>query len=173
MCVINGSRCCNCSLVALLVPVVCFLPAKARKHLNILRCIQVLDLVLKCYSDKKEVILISFFYLQCVDDQSCIINSKWILSFLCQVLDWNCLLWQFYGKVCAWIPEPVWLRMDWLGVFLLKCASTVIISAWTRIFKNCSSVSLFWRHEIFPIVNSSGILVCSLIVLLFFSQWVH
>ena len=72
--VINGAQYWNCSLVALLVPEVCFWPAKLRKNLNSLRCMQVLDLVLNCYSDKKEVLLIHFISLHCVADQNGIIS---------------------------------------------------------------------------------------------------
>ena len=44
----------TCSLVALRVPEMCFWPAKTRKSLNFLRCIHVIDLVLKYGSDINE-----------------------------------------------------------------------------------------------------------------------
>ena len=72
--VINGAQYWNCSLVALLVSEVCFWPAKLRKNLNSLRCMQVLDLVLNCYSDKKEALLIHFISLHCVADQNGIVS---------------------------------------------------------------------------------------------------
>ena len=37
-------------------------------------------------------------------------------------------------------------------------------SIWTEICKNCSSLALFWRHQVFSISSSRGILVCSLTV---------
>ena len=50
----NGACSCTCSLVALRVPEMCFWPAKTRKSLNFLRCIHVIDLVLKYGSDINE-----------------------------------------------------------------------------------------------------------------------
>ena len=41
-------------VVALQVPEMCFWPAKTRKHLNFLRCIHVIDLVLNYCSDINE-----------------------------------------------------------------------------------------------------------------------
>ena len=51
---VNGACYCTCSLVALRVPELCFWPAKTRKSLNFLRCIYVIDLVLKYGSDMNE-----------------------------------------------------------------------------------------------------------------------
>ena len=51
---VNGACSCTCSLVALRVPEMCFWPAKTRKSLNFLRCIHVIDLVLKYGSDINE-----------------------------------------------------------------------------------------------------------------------
>ena len=51
---VNGACYCTCSLVALRVPEMCFWPAKTRKSLNFLRCIYVIDLVLKYGSDINE-----------------------------------------------------------------------------------------------------------------------
>ena len=49
----------------------------------------------------------------------------------------------------------------------------VLMSAWTGIFKNCSFVFPFWRHEIFPIFGSIGVLACSLNVPPIISYWVY
>ena len=51
---VNGAFYCTCSLVALRVPEMYFWPAKTSKSLNFLRCIYVIDLVLKYGSDIKE-----------------------------------------------------------------------------------------------------------------------
>ena len=51
---VSGACSCTCSLVALRVPEMCFWPAKTRKSLNILRCIHVIDLVLKYGPDINE-----------------------------------------------------------------------------------------------------------------------
>ena len=51
---VKGACWCICSLVALCVPEICFWPAKTRKSLNFLRCIYVIDLVLKYGSDISE-----------------------------------------------------------------------------------------------------------------------
>ena len=51
---VNEACYCTCSLVALCVPEICFWPAKTRKSLNFLRCIYVIELVLKYGSDINE-----------------------------------------------------------------------------------------------------------------------
>ena len=51
---VSGACSCTCSLVPLRVPEMCFWPAKTRKSLNFLRCIHVVDLVLKYGSDINE-----------------------------------------------------------------------------------------------------------------------
>ena len=51
---VNRACYCTCSLVDLRVPEMCFWPAKSRKSLNFLRCIYVIDLVLKYGSDITE-----------------------------------------------------------------------------------------------------------------------
>ena len=51
---VSGACLCTCSLVALRVPEMCFWPAKTRKSLKFLRCIHVIDLVLKYGSDINE-----------------------------------------------------------------------------------------------------------------------
>ena len=48
--------------MALHFPEICFLLAKTIKNLNFLRCIHVLDLVLKCGSDKNEGNLIQLLF---------------------------------------------------------------------------------------------------------------
>ena len=51
---VSGACSCTCSMVALRVPEMCFWPAKTRSSLNFLRCIHVVDLVLKYGSDINE-----------------------------------------------------------------------------------------------------------------------
>ena len=40
--------------------------------------------------------------------------------------------------------------------FFLDCAWTAVISEYSRIFKNFSFMSFFWRQEIFPIFSFEG-----------------
>ena len=75
-CVLNevdGAWYCNCSLVALRVPEICFWAAKTRENLNFSRCIHVSDLVLKFCSDINEGNWLQFlFLLLFVDGYSCL-----------------------------------------------------------------------------------------------------
>ena len=50
----NGVCYCTCTLVAPLVPEICFWPANTRNDSNFMRCIHVFDLVLKFCSDLYE-----------------------------------------------------------------------------------------------------------------------
>ena len=59
---VSGACSCTCSLVPLRVPEMCFWPAKTRKSLNFLRCIHVIDLVLKYGSDINERNWLQFLF---------------------------------------------------------------------------------------------------------------
>ena len=86
--------------------------------------------------------------LLCIDGCSCLRYWNEFVSVVFSVLDWSFLLLHFDGNVCNWIPKVIWPRMDWVWVFCWKMASFVdFISVWTEIWKKCSTVFLFWRHQ--------------------------
>ena len=122
-CVLNDVKetCwCTCSLAALCVPNMCFWPAKTRKKLLFLRCIHVLDLVLKYGSEKNEGnwLPLLFCFLVLMGIVTAVIGIGFF-SAVFLVLDWNFLLLHFDGNVCIWIPKEIWPRMDWFWGSLL------------------------------------------------------
>ena len=107
----------------------------------------------------------------CFDGYSCLRLLEWVFLAIIHVLYWSFLVLNFYGNLCNWIPKLIWPRCDWLWVFCWKSASSVdFLSEWTEIFKNCSIVFPFWRYQIFSMFSLRGILVCSLKMLVLFSQ---
>ena len=158
--------------MALRVPEMCFWPAKTRKSLNFLRCIYVIDLVLKYGSDINEGnwLQLLFYFIVLMGTVASVIGMSFF-SAVFQVLDWSFLVLHFYGNVCNWIPKVIWPRMDWFWGFCWKMASFVgFISVWSEICKKCSIVILFWRHQIFSMFSLRGILVCSLKMLVLLSH---
>ena len=159
-----GACYCTCSLGALRVPEMCFWPANTRKNLEILRCIHVLDLLLKYGSDINEgnwlQLLFHFIVLMGI------VASVKRMSFFSAVfegLDWSFLVLHFDINFWNWIPKVFWLRMHWFWDFFWKIASFVdFISLRTDICTNCSIVILFWPYQIFSMFSLRGILVCSL-----------
>ena len=96
---------------------------------------------------------------------------EWVFLAIFHVLDWNFPVLNFYGNLCNWIPKLIWPRCDWFWVFCWKSASSVdFLSKWTEIFKKCSIVFPFWRHQIFSMFSLRCILVCSLKILVLFSH---
>ena len=108
-------------MVALCVPEICFWPAKTRKSLNFLRCIYVIDLVLKYGSDISEGnwLQLLFYFILLMGIVASVIGMSFF-SAVFQVLDWSFLVLHFYGNVCNWIPKVIWPRMDWFWGFLLE-----------------------------------------------------
>ena len=95
---VNGACCCTCSLVALRVPYMCFCPAKTRKSLKFLRCIHVLDLVLKCGWHKWRKLVTPSLLLHCIGGYSCLRYWNEFLSAVFHVLCWSFLVLQFSPK---------------------------------------------------------------------------
>ena len=108
-------------MVALRVPEMCFWPAKTRKSLNFLRCIHVIELVLKYGSDINEGnwLQLLFYFIVLMGIVASVIGMCFF-SAVFQVLDWSFLVLHFYGNVCNWIPKVIWPRMDWFWGFLLE-----------------------------------------------------
>ena len=117
---VNGACWCTCSLVALRLPEMCFWPAKTRKGLNFLRCIYVIDLVLKYGSDINEGNWLQLLFFHCTDGYSCRRYCNEFFSAMFQVLDWSFLALHFDVNMCNWIPKVIWPWMDWFWGFLLE-----------------------------------------------------
>ena len=106
-----------------------------------------------------------------IDGYSCLRYWNEFFSGMFQVLDWSFLVLHSDGSVCNWIPKVIWQRMDWFWVFCWEIASLVdFLFVWTEICKNRLIVALFWGHQIFSMFSSSGFLVCSSKMLVYFRQ---
>ena len=118
---VTGACSCTCSLVALRMPEMCLWPAKTRKSSNFLRCIHVIDLVLKYGSDINEGnwLQLLFYFIVLMSVVASVIGMSFF-SAVFQVLDWSFLVLHFYGNVCNSIPKVIWPRMDWFWGFLLE-----------------------------------------------------
>ena len=159
--------------MALRVPEMCFWPAKTRKNLELFEmhtCLWPGAQI--CLRHKWRKLVTASLLLPCIDGYSCLRYWNEFFSAVFQVLDWSFLVLHFDGNVCNWIPKVIWPRMDWFwGFFCWKMASFVdFICVWTEICRNCSTVILFWRHEIFSMFSLRSILVCSLKMLVLFSH---
>ena len=106
--------------MALRVPEMCLWPAKTRKSLNFLRCIYVIELVLKYGSDINEEnwLQLLFYLIVLIGTVVSVIGMSFFAAVF-QVLDWSFLVLHFDGNVCNWIPKVIWPRMDWFWGFLL------------------------------------------------------
>ena len=116
---------------------------RLKKFLNFLKCIHVIDLVLKYGSDINEGnwLQLLFYFIVMIGIVASVIGMSFF-SAVFQVLDWSFVVLHFYGNVCNWIPKVIWPRMDWFWDFFLE-------NVWSEICKKCSIVILFWRHQIF------------------------
>ena len=144
---------------------------RLEKTLNFLRCIHVIDPLLKYGSDISEGnwLKLLFCFIVLLGMVASVIGM-WFFSAVFQVLDWSFLL-LFDGNVCNWIPKVIWPQMDGFLIFCFKMASFFdLISVWTEICKTCSIVILVWLHQIFSMFSSRGILVYSLEMLVLFSH---
>ena len=145
---------------------------RLENNLNFLRCIHVIDLVLKYGSDLNEwnwlQVLLYFFVLTGV--VASVIGMSFFqlcFRFWIEVFSY-CTLTETFA-----IGFQKWFDHEWIdfGVFCWKMASFVdFISVWTEICRNYSIFILFWRHEIFSMFSLRGILVCSLKMLVLFSH---
>ena len=108
--------------------------AKSGENLNVMRLIEVLDLVLKQGWDINEGNWIHFLF-----------SSIWWWFYLsgccdfcqiCQILGWGFLVLHFYSKVCSWFPYLTGPQKDWFGVFCWNLPRFfVIISRGTKNWK--------------------------------------
>ena len=144
---------------------------RLEKTLSFLRCIYVIDLVLKYGSDINEGNLtqLLFYFIVLMGIVASVMGMSFFLAVF-QVLDRSFLVLHFYGNVCNWFPKVFWPRMDWFwGFFYGKMAFFKdFISVWSEICKKCSIVILFWRHQFFSMFSLRGILVCALEMLVLF-----
>ena len=93
---------------------------RLEKTLNFLRCIHVIDLVLKYGSDIKEGnwLQLHFYYIVLIGIVASVFGMGFF-SAVFQVVDWSCLILRFDGNVCNWLPEVIWPRMERIWGFLL------------------------------------------------------
>ena len=94
---------------------------RLEKTVNFLRCIHVIDLVLKYGSDINggNWLQLLFYFLVLMDIVASVIGMSFF-SAVFQVLDWSFLVLHFDGNVCNWIPKVIWPRMEWFWGFLLE-----------------------------------------------------
>ena len=149
---------------------ICF--TKTRKNLTFWRCIEVLDLVLKCCSDVNEGSWILFsFSSDCwsIKFASLIemrFSVRWVRS-LSEIFSYCTFSELFAIGIQNWIDHE---KIDFWVFCLLVPRFFVVISARTKICKICSIVYLFRRHEIFTVISLRGHLVCFLVVPLSFNR---
>ena len=98
---------------------------KLEKTLNFLRCVYVIDLVLKYGSDINEGNWLQLLSFLCFDEYKCFRYWNAFFRAVFQVLDWSFLGLHFDGNVCSWNPKWIWPRMDWFWDFCWKMASFV------------------------------------------------
>ena len=139
----------------------CFWPAKARKNLELFEMHTCLWRGAQTsFRHKWRNLVTAFLSLHCIDGYSCLRYGNEFYSAVFHNIYWSFLVLHFDWKVCNWIPNVVWPRMDWFSGFCWKMASFVdFISVCTDICKNGSIVILFWRHQFFSIFRLKGILV--------------
>ena len=139
-------------------------PRRLEKTLNFLRCIHVIDLVLKYGSDINEGnwLQLLFYFLVLIDIVVSVIGMSFLqlcFRFQIEVFSYCTLTETFAIGFQKWFDHEC---IDF-GVFCWELASLVdFISVWTEICKRCSIVFLFWRHQFFSMFRLSVILVCSL-----------
>ena len=94
---------------------------RLEKTLSFLRCINVIDLVLKYGSDINEGnwLQLLFYFVVSMGIVASVIGMVFF-SAVFQVLDWSFFVLHFYGNVCNWMPKVIWPRMDWFWGFLLE-----------------------------------------------------
>ena len=158
--------------MALRLPEMCFWPAKTRKSLELFEMHTCLWPGAQIWFRHKWRKLVTasvslhfiggYSCLRCWNEffQRCFLFSIEVFSY--------CALTETYA-----IGFQKWFDHEWIdfGVFCWKLASFVdLICVWTEIFKKCSIVILFWRHQFFSMFSLRGILVCSLKMPVLFSH---
>ena len=129
---------------------------------DFLRCIQVIDLVLKYGSDINEgnwLQLLFYFTVLTgiVDSVIGMCFFQLCFRFWIEVFSY-CSLTETFA-----IGFQKWFDHEWIDFkcFWWKMASFVdLISVWTEICKNCPIFFRFWRHQFFSIFSLRVILVC-------------
>ena len=161
----NGNRACwsICSFVAFRVLQMCYWPAKTRKNLEILRCIHVFDLVLTYGSDQNEGnwLQLLFYFIVLMGIVASII---WMSFFSCiLILDWTFVVLHFDGAFAIGFQKLFGHEWVIFGVSLVGLCPVLSTSCVHGLnldeLLNCFS---FWWYQVFSIVSSRGILVCSL-----------
>ena len=168
---VNGACYCTCSVVVLRVPEMCFWPARTRKSLIFLRCIYVIDLVLKYGSDINEGnwLQLLFYFIVLMG----------IVAFVIGMRFFSCVS-GFSSKFSRIALLRKRLQLDSksdstkigliLGFLLENGYFVDFISVWSEVCKKRSIVILFWRHQFFSMSSLRVILVCSLEMLVLFSH---
>ena len=137
----------------------CFWPAKTRKSLNFLRCIYVIDLVLKYGSDINEgnLLQLLFYFIVLLGTVASVTG----MSFFSCVSGFRLKFSRFaLLRKRLQLDSKSDLTTNGLivGLFCWEMASFVdFISVWTKICNNCSIVILFWRHQIFSMFLVWGV----------------
>ena len=159
--------------MALRVPELCFWPAKTRKDLERFE-------MHPChwpgaqiwFRHKRRKLVTSSLLLHCIGGYSCLRYWNEFFSAVFYVLVWSFLVLHFDGNVCNWIPKLIWLRLGYFWSFFGRLMPRFVdfMSAWTEIYMNSSIVFPFWRHQVFSIVRSRVIVVCSLKMLVLFNH---
>ena len=87
---------------------------RLEKTLDFLRCIHIIDLVLKYGSDINEGnwLQLLFYFIVLIGILAFVIGMSFF-SAVIQVLDGSFLVLHFDGNVCNWIPKVIWPPMDW------------------------------------------------------------
>ena len=96
---------------------------RLESNLNFLRCIHVIDLVLKYGSDINEGdwLQLLFYFIVLMGIVASVIGMSFLTMF--QVLGWSFLALQCHGNVCNWNPKLIWPRLRYFWSFLLAYAS--------------------------------------------------
>ena len=170
----NADGWCNCSLVALNVPKNWFWPANTRKNWNFLKCLPVFDLVVENCSDINggNWLQLLFHFIVLMGVVSSVIGMSFFFlcfRFLFEVFSFCTFTETFAIGFQNWLDHK-WIDFDffqWNMAFFVD-----FLSVWTDICNNCSNLFPFWRDQIFSKVSFTGILVCSLKMLVLFSRWI-
>ena len=121
---VNGACWWTFLLVALRVPEMCFWLRRTMIKMNFLRCVHVLDLVLKLCSDINKGLGVHIFFccIVLVDLVALFIGMSFFHPCV-RFFSWNFLVLQCYGNVCTWLSKKIWPRQGKIWSFLLDYSS--------------------------------------------------
>ena len=124
---------------------------RLEKTSNFLRCIHVIDLVLKYGSDinERNWLQLLFYFIVLIGIVVSLIGMSFLqLCFRFQVEVFSyCTLTETYAIGFQKRFDHEWIDFT---VFCWKKASFVdLLSVWTKICKNCSIIVLFWGNQFF------------------------